>query len=164
MALVQLTWFDCLFSGPSVSSLLTLLVYVGSLFSCQFHWPPLQVVWFVVMQYQNWPFFNSYSPAVSYADIRVYNLFSSWMVSFQRTCSTNWRTEINYKLIHGRFPGLISARRQSAGRWRLERLLAESWQRDAVFSSKFFSQKVLQYPSHRILRYVHGSLNIDEKN
>jgi len=25
-----------------------------------------------------------------------------------------------------------------------------------------FSQKVLQYPSHRILRYVHGALNVDE--
>ena len=26
-----------------------------------------------------------------------------------------------------------------------------------------FSQKVLQYPSYRILRYVHGALNVDEK-
>jgi len=26
-----------------------------------------------------------------------------------------------------------------------------------------FSLKVLQYPSHRILRYVHGALNVDEK-
>jgi len=26
-----------------------------------------------------------------------------------------------------------------------------------------FSRKVLQYPSHRILRYVHGALNVDEK-
>ena len=26
-----------------------------------------------------------------------------------------------------------------------------------------FSQKVLQYPSHRILRYVHGVLNVDKK-
>jgi hypothetical protein len=26
------------------------------------------------------------------------------------------------------------------------------------------SQKVLQYPSHQILRYVHGALNVDEKN
>jgi len=34
------------------------------------------------MQYRNWPFLNSYSPAVSYADIRVYNLFSSWMHGF----------------------------------------------------------------------------------
>ena len=25
------------------------------------------------------------------------------------------------------------------------------------------SKKVLQYPSHRILRYVHGALNVDEK-
>ena len=25
-----------------------------------------------------------------------------------------------------------------------------------------FSRKVLQYPSHRILRYVHGVLNVDE--
>ena len=33
----------------------------------------------------------------------------------------------------------------------------------ALFSSKKFSQKVLQYPSHRILRYVHGALNVDEK-
>jgi len=26
-----------------------------------------------------------------------------------------------------------------------------------------FSQKMLQYSSHRILRYVHGALNVDEK-
>ena len=32
-----------------------------------------------------------------------------------------------------------------------------------LFSSKKFSQKVLQYPSHRILRYVYGALNVDEK-
>ena len=32
-----------------------------------------------------------------------------------------------------------------------------------LFSSKKFSQKVLQYPSHRILRYMHGALNVDEK-
>ena len=33
----------------------------------------------------------------------------------------------------------------------------------ALFSSKKFSQKVLQQSSHRILRYVHGALNVDEK-
>ena len=32
-----------------------------------------------------------------------------------------------------------------------------------MFSSPLNSQKVLQYPSHRILRYVYGALNIDEK-
>ena len=32
-----------------------------------------------------------------------------------------------------------------------------------LFSCKKISQKVLQYPSHRILRYVHGALNVDEK-
>ena len=32
-----------------------------------------------------------------------------------------------------------------------------------VFSSPLNFQKVLQYPSHRILRYVHGTLNVDGK-
>ena len=32
-----------------------------------------------------------------------------------------------------------------------------------MFSSKPNSKKVLQYPSHRILRYVHEALNVDEK-
>ena len=37
----------------------------------------------------------------------------------------------------------------------------------AVFSPRLvrekFSKKILQYLSHRILRYVYGALNIDEK-
>ena len=32
-----------------------------------------------------------------------------------------------------------------------------------LFSSKKISQKVLQYPSHRILRYVYIASNVDEK-
>ena len=31
------------------------------------------------------------------------------------------------------------------------------------FVREKFSQKMLQYPSHRILRYVHGALNVDKK-
>ena len=34
---------------------------------------------------------------------------------------------------------------------------------EPLFSSKIFSQKVLQYLSRRILRYVYGVLNVDEK-
>ena len=33
----------------------------------------------------------------------------------------------------------------------------------SVFSFHPKIQKVLQYPSHRILRYMHGALNVDEK-
>ena len=32
-----------------------------------------------------------------------------------------------------------------------------------VFSSKNTSKKMLQYPSYRILRYVYGAVNVDEK-
>jgi hypothetical protein len=32
-----------------------------------------------------------------------------------------------------------------------------------MFGSKKFSQKVLQYTSHRNLRYMYGALNVDEK-
>ena len=34
----------------------------------------------------------------------------------------------------------------------------------ACLVSTLKSKKVLQYPSYRILRYVHGALNVDEKN
>ena len=37
-------------------------------------------------------------------------------------------------------------------------------QRSPCLVREKFSQKVLQYLSDRILRYVHGALNVDEKN
>jgi len=38
-----------------------------------------------------------------------------------------------------------------------------NWNLSACLVGSPNSKKVLQYPSHRILRYVHGTLNIDEK-
>ena len=54
----------------------------------------------------------------------------------------------------------VPGREERGGRVRAP---AAGWVSERVFSFKRSSKKVLQYPSHRILRYMYRALNVDEK-